>query len=78
MNRYSRRHNDKVIRVVCITALMIGTTVALGHSLIRAIDIKITNQDRMLCKSAQISGNTDYLKKCECFYKTDDITCLQK
>lgn len=42
------------------------------------IDKAIRNQDRMLCESALISGNKQYLEKCQCYYQTDDIGCLQE
>ena len=74
----SRRHNHKIIKGIVYTALMIGLLSALGKVFVRAIDIHIENQDIMLCKSAKISGNIEYLEKCECFYKTENIICLQK
>jgi len=43
-----------------------------------AIDKSIRNQDTMLCESAKISGNKEYLIKCECFYQGQDIKCLQE
>jgi len=45
--------------------------------LMRGINQTIKNQDRMLCESAKISGNREYLKKCECYYLSGDIECLQ-
>ena len=44
----------------------------------RSFNRVIENQDRMLCESAKISGNVQYLHKCECYYETEDIKCLQK
>jgi len=32
----------------------------------------------MLCESAKVSGNIEYLEKCECYYEGGDIKCLQK
>lgn len=43
-----------------------------------AIDRHIENQDTMLCESAKVSGNVQYLHKCECYYQGEDINCLQK
>lgn len=43
-----------------------------------AIDQHIENQDTMLCNSAKVSGNKEYLQKCQCFYAGEPITCLQK
>ena len=45
--------------------------------LINAFDKQIDNQDIMLCQSALKSGNAEYLRKCDCFYKSNDITCLR-
>ena len=42
------------------------------------IDRTIENQDTMLCESAKVSGNVQYLHTCECYYETEDIKCLQK
>ena len=44
----------------------------------RAIDIHIMNQDTMLCESAKVSGNIEYLEKCQCYYQSGEIKCLQK
>jgi len=40
--------------------------------------ITIQNQDAMLCHSAQDSGNEEYLAKCECYYQSGDIECLER
>jgi 3D (Asp-Asp-Asp) domain-containing protein len=32
----------------------------------------------MLCQSAQESGNEEYLAKCECYYQSGDIACLER
>jgi len=45
---------------------------------VSAIDKSISNQDRMLCESALVSGNREYLNKCECYYKGNDIKCIRK
>jgi len=55
-----------------------GTTWFFTGVVLRAIDVSIQNQDRMLCFSAQKSGNKEYLEKCQCFYKTKEIICLQE
>lgn len=78
MNDYSIQDNKNIASTVISTALIVGVAVVLGYSLIRAVTIKISNQDIMLCKSAKVSGNTAYLNRCECFYRTNNITCLQK
>ena len=42
-----------------------------------AVVKSINNQDTMLCESAKISGNEEYLEKCKCYYETENIGCLQ-
>jgi len=46
--------------------------------LMKGIEKSIENQDIMLCESAKISGNEKWLKNCECYYKLEQIKCLQK
>lgn len=63
---------------VCITLLI--SILACGvfvWVLGRAIDTHINNQDTMLCQSARVSHNAEYLKRCECYYTTQDITCMR-
>ena len=50
----------------------------LGLLMIAGFDKVLENQDIMLCESAFISKNQEYLIKCECFYQGGDIKCLQK
>ena len=53
----------------------------MGYVFIKAcgygMDRAIRSQDRMLCESALISRNKDYLKKCQCYYDGKDIKCLE-
>lgn len=44
----------------------------------RAIDQHFDNQDRMLCHSAKVSGNAEYLNKCECFYSGEAVSCIHR
>jgi len=48
-----------------------------GLVFLKAINKSIESQDRMLCESAKLSGNSEYRKKCECYYKGEPITCIQ-
>lgn len=52
--------------------------ILLGWSFVKAVNKHIENQDTMLCESALKSGNKEYLKKCECYYQTNNIKCLQE
>ena len=44
----------------------------------RGIDQHFDNQDRMLCSSAKVSGNAEYLNKCECYYKGEAVSCIHR
>lgn len=57
--------------------LIILVSVIFGFMAIGGVGGAIENQDTMLCESAKISGNREYLKKCECYYQSGDIKCLQ-
>ena len=57
--------------------MIITLVLLLAKALLFAVDSTITNQDIMLCESAKTSGNEEYLKKCSCYYRSGDITCLQ-
>lgn len=59
---------------ILIIACLILISKAIGH----AIDSYFDNQDRMLCNSAKVSGNEEYLEKCECFYNGEDIRCIHE
>ena len=72
-----RKLNRFISRYLASFLLGVILTVVAFILIGRAIDIHIENQDTMLCNSAKVSGNTEYLEKCECFYKTDEIQCLQ-
>jgi hypothetical protein len=80
LNTIHQREANKttLIKLVSITALMILSIYVLSKLTVRAINIGINNQDIMLCKSAEISGNTDYLEKCECYYEGKDIECIER
>ncbi len=64
----------KALRVVFCVALL-GI---LFYGLNNAIDDGIARQDEMLCRSAEVSGNVEYLKKCACFYAGEEIECVNK
>ena len=58
--------------------ILILLLLGFGWVLSLGFERSIENQDTMLCESAKISGNEEYLAKCQCFYKGEPITCLQK
>lgn len=51
--------------------------ITLSWAVTRGLDTTFENQDRINCNSAKISGNEEWLKKCECFYKGAPIGCIQ-
>jgi len=62
-----------------IYLILVIATIYFGIKILnQTATITIQNQDRMLCESAQISGNEEYLAKCECYYQTGDIECLER
>ena len=63
-----------ILEVLFFACVALGVYFAIGP----AIDKHIENQDRMLCHSAKISGNVQWLHKCECYYQKGDIKCLQE
>ena len=65
-------------RALADTALVISLLIITIATLFKGIDRHIENQDIMLCESAKVSGNMEYLEKCECYYEGGDIKCLQK
>lgn len=64
---------QKVINLVIATCLM----VLFINEIHQAIDKNIDQQSIMLCQSAKVSGNEDYLLRCAKFYQTGDITTLR-
>lgn len=54
-----------------------GTLIVGGWKIVvYAIDREMDSQDKMLCHSAKISKNEEYTKKCDCFYKGQNIRCI--
>jgi len=59
--------------VFIVIAIALGF-VAVGNS----FDAHFDNQDTMLCESAKVSGNEEYLKKCQCYYAGESARCIWK
>jgi len=80
---YYYYHNRQLdaIRSDDNTGLMIITSIIIiclvGLSASYAFDKSMDNKDTMLCNSAKTSGNIEYLAKCQCYYDSNDIRCLQ-
>lgn len=76
LNRKRRRgESSSILTTLVISIILIIAMVLVTN---RAIGIHIDNQDKMLCESAKVSGNAEYLQKCQCFYETNQISCIQK
>jgi len=78
MSRCNNCILEDISKKLFFILLILLVTMFFVAILIKGIDRGIENQDQMLCESAKISGNKKYLKKCECYYQTEDIKCLQK
>jgi hypothetical protein len=76
-NRYSKAKQDSVIKAVATTALLIVMMLILSKLTVKGIDNGFRDQDIMLCHSAKISGNEEYLNKCKCYYEGKDISCIR-
>ena len=77
-NVYSKTFYYFEMKIFLYLFLLVFLIALSGFALGHQIDISIERQDIMLCNSAKISGNVQYLHKCHCYYLTEDIKCLQK
>ena len=59
------------------TILLALVAVIFFYLLGNAIDRSIDNQNVMLCESAKVSKNAQYLSKCQTYYETGDIKYLR-
>lgn len=57
---------------IIIAVMVLGVASTIGE----AFDSYFDNRDSMLCNSAKVSDNEEYLKKCECFYEGESIRCV--
>lgn len=60
-----------VVIAICIFALFL-------HQWAQALDESIDRQSIMLCQSAKVSGNEDYLLRCAQWYQTGDPRTLRQ
>lgn len=72
LNKYRNNEYKAIVKIVLTTALVIITP----FLFINALDKQLDNQEIMLCQSALKSRNQEYLNKCDCYYKTNNIKCL--
>ena len=71
-----RKRGDRN-KVVGLSLLLITIFSLMFYACSEGIGRYFENQDKMLCESALISGNKEYTEKCKCYYKTNNIKCLQ-
>lgn len=62
----------KSFKIIIFSVVVAFFTVLLGN----AVDSSMDNKDEMLCNSAKVSGNEEYLEKCICFYGGENIRCI--
>lgn len=72
-NKHRNKLNKTIVNALIISALMMTFV----YVFIYGLDRTIENQDVMLCKSALKSKNREYLNKCQCYYSSQNIRCLQ-
>lgn len=77
MQRYTHTQPRQATHKIGTWLLFVIGSIAFGLAFTYSIDTQIDNQSIMLCNSAKKSGNVEYLEKCQCFYNSGDIECLQ-
>lgn len=75
--RKSMRNRKNKLPIATILASLVAVII-FGLATGSAVDAHFDNQDTMLCNSAKVSGNEEYLKKCSCFYNGENIRCMYK
>lgn len=64
--------------ILARVAFILFIFTALAFIFVRGFDQHFEAQDRMLCRSAKISSNREWLEKCQCFYEGESIKCIQR
>ena len=71
-----RRAMLKAHNTVGLILLLAVLIFAMYFAFVKGLDMTFDNRDRMLCESALVSGNKEWLDKCTCYYAGKDIKCL--
>lgn len=80
--RKEKEKKDK--RIQAYIEIIVGLTITIilmglfGIATLRAMTISEDNQNKMLCESAKVSGNKEWLENCQEYYLTNDITYLRR
>lgn len=72
-----QRTVSAVLRLTVAVIVAIGLLAFFWVSLARGMDAGVDNQNVMLCKSAEKSGNVEWLEKCEHYYATGEYEYLR-
>jgi len=73
---YQPQRNDDLSLLAKVVLIGIGVLI-FGWALTTGLDTTFENQDRMNCRSAKVSGNEEWLEKCQCYYDGKPISCIQ-
>lgn len=73
---YQPQRNDDIGLLAKVILIGIGVLI-FSWVLTRGLDTTFENQDRMNCRSAKVSGNEEWLAKCQCYYDGQPISCIQ-
>lgn len=63
---------SKIFKIILVSVFAFAGILLVGN----AMDESFDNKDRMLCNSAKVSGNEEYLQKCKCFYAGEPVRCI--
>lgn len=72
-----QRKTSAIVRVLLAVIVTIAFVWFFFSSLAGAMDNGVDNQNVMLCKSAEKSGNVEWLDKCEHYYETGEYEYLR-
>ncbi len=73
---YQPHRDDDLSLLAKVVLIGIGVLI-FGWALTTGLDTTFENQDRMNCNSAKVSGNEEWLAKCQCYYDGKPISCIQ-
>lgn len=65
-------------KIIFIHLAIAFTAILMVYLVGKSMDESFDNKDTMLCNSAKVSGNIEYLNKCSCFYAGENIRCIYK
>lgn len=72
-----QRKTTAIVRVILAIIITVAIAWFFFATLAGAVDNGIDNQNVMLCKSAEKSGNVEWLDKCSRYYETGEYEYLR-